>query len=128
MRVHKNLVGEALSEKDRAVELWTEIRDDFKDIQMDDTSLREFIENSIEYGLLFFTIVRLSFYMFAKYRKQESVTLLLKEYDETWASYRELEQRPQASTSFREDFRSQNPQKGNGWNEVVEYCREKLCF
>ena len=123
-----HLVEDALREKDFAVTLWTEIRDDFQNIQMNDIALRAFIENSIEYGLRLFTIVRLVFYIFARYRKKEGTKDLLDVYDRAWSHYRELESRPQASTSFFETFRSQTPKKGLGWNDVVEYCREHLYY
>ena len=118
----------SLSEKEYAVELWKQIRDDFKQIRIDDEELREFIENSIEYGLRFFDIVRLCFYIFDKYRKQKSTKQLLKEYDAAWAYYRELEQRPQASTSYHEEYYSttNGTITRQGWNEVMAYCREKL--
>lgn len=123
-----NLVREAIAEKEQAVELWKEIREDFKKIQLDDETLREFIENSIEYGLRFFDIVRLCFCIFARYRKKESVKDLLKEYDDAWAYYRELELRPQASTSFHEEYQSTSKPNAQGWNDTIVYCRENLCY
>ncbi len=46
---------------------------------------------------------------------------------ETWAYYRELELRPQASTSFHEEYRSTSKPNAQGWRDVIAYCRENLC-
>lgn len=121
-----NLVEEAIAEKEHAVELWKEIREEFKQIQLADGTLREFIENSIEYGVRFFTIAKICFCMFAKCRKHEGVQELLQEYDDAWVSYKELELRPQASTSYRGEYPLSSD--GLGLNDTIAYCRAKLNF
>lgn len=120
------LVEKALKEKEDAVDLWKEIREEFKDIQLDKAELRSFIENSIEYAIRFFTLADICFHIFAKCRKQEGVKELLKEYDAAWKWYKELEARPQASSSYSEEYIfSVN---NYGLNETIAYCRENLNF
>lgn len=118
-----NLVEEALKEKAYAVDLWKEVRDDFKKIDLKDEKLREFIENSMEYAVRLFRIVYICFQIFAKCRRKENLTDLLAEYDEAWEYYRALEQRPQASTSYSEEFMYYTGFLG--LNETIEYCRKK---
>lgn len=118
------LVWDAILEKEEAVSIWQEIREDFKQIQLEDATLRQFIEDSIEYGIRFFTIVKICFHIFAKCRKQENVKQLLEQYDNAWISFKELEQRPQSSTSYCEEYLfSPN---NLGLNETIAYCREHL--
>lgn len=118
------LVWDAILEKEESVTIWKEIREDFKQIQLDNSVLREFIENSIEYGVRFFTIIKICFHIFAKCRRQEGVKQLLEEYDKAWISFKELEQRPQSSTSYCEEYLfSPN---NLGLNETIAYCREHL--
>lgn len=117
-----NLVGEALDEKSLSVHIWEEIRDIFAEIEMIDTTLREFIENSIEYGLRLYSIINIAFQIYAKCRKRENVKELLKKYDEAWKSYLELENRNQASTSFS----GERFEGIRGIDETIEYCRENL--
>ena len=116
-----NLLQEAMVERKTAIELWKEIREDFKQIQMENHTLREFIENSIEYAIRFFTITNINFHIFAKCRKQESVKELLKEYDAAWAHFKELESRPQASTSYCEQYIFSPDNLG--LDETIAYCR-----
>lgn len=120
-----NLVEEALKEKAYAVDLWKEVRDDFKKIDLKDEKLREFIENSMEYAVRLFSIVYICFQIFAKCRRKENLADLLAEYDKAWEYYRALEQRPQASTSYSEEFMYYTDFLG--LNETIEYCRKSLC-
>ena len=52
-----NLVEEAIAEKEHSLSIWKEMKELFKEINIPDFKLREFIGNSIEYGLQFFTII-----------------------------------------------------------------------
>ena len=119
-----NFVEEAIAEKEYSVNIWKEMKEHFKEIDIPDFTLSEFIENSIEYGLRFFTIVDVCMKIFAKCRKKENVKDLLQSYDEAWASYKELEKRNQASSSYNDDYKFGN---GLGLNETIEYCRKNLC-
>ena len=106
------------------IALWKEIREDFREIQMPDLTLRAFIENSIEYAVRFYTIINISFHIFAKCRRNENVRELLAEYDNAWVSYKELELRPQASSSYCEEYIFSD--NNLGLNETIAYCREHL--
>ena len=119
-----DLVGDALAEKELGLKLWKEIREDFREIQMPDLTLRAFIENSIEYAVRFYTIINISFRIFAKCRRNENVRELLAEYDNAWVSYKELELRPQASSSYCEEYIFSD--NNLGLNETIAYCREHL--
>ncbi len=122
----KDLVGEALLEKEKSVRIWEEIREDFKEIRLKDSTLRSFIENSIEYAVRFYTIAEICFQIFAKCRRKENVKELLEQYDSAWDSYKELERRPQASTSYCEKYIfSEN---NLGLDETIAYCRKNLCY
>lgn len=118
------LLDEAMKERDTAIELWKELRDDFKEMEVPDSELREFIENSIEYAIRLFSITRINFHIFAKCRKQESVKELLEEYDKAWEYFKELENRPQASTSYCEEYIFSPDNLG--LNETIQYCRDNL--
>lgn len=121
-----DLMQEAIEEREQAIKLWKDIRDDFKAIDFADYNLQEFIANSIEYAIRFFEIVRINFHIFYKCRRNEGMKDLLKEYDEAWVHFRELEQRPQASTCYCEEYIfSPN---NLGLNETIDYCRKNLDF
>lgn len=120
------LLQDAMEERETAIELWKEIQEDFKEIHISDSGLREFIDNSIEYAIRFFTITKINFQIFAKCRKQESVKALLKEYDEAWLNFKELESRPQASSSYCEQYIFSPDNLG--LDETIAYCRDKLDF
>ena len=122
----QDAVGEALKEKEYAVQLWKEIKEDFSKIEMDNVELRFFIQNSIEYAIRFYTILNISMQIFAKCRKKEGVKELLKQYDAAWKRYKELEARPQFSSSYKEEYIfSEN---NYGLNETIAYCRENLNY
>lgn len=118
----KNLVQEMLREKEQSVKEWHEVREMFHTIQMPDGSLKEFISDSIEYGLRLFQIINISFHIFAAYRKKEACKELLAAYDEAWEYYLELEKRPQSSSSYKDIYYfAENRQ---GLNETVELSRK----
>lgn len=119
-----DLVGAALDEKDLAVRLWEEIRTDFGEIEFSDKKLKEFIKNTIEYGLRFYRIVDISFHIFAKCRKNEKVTELLKEYDAAWADFNALLKEEDMATGYFDDYVLGNSRKGLG--DTIEYCRKNL--
>lgn len=120
------LVEDAILEREEAVSLWKELREDFKQIQIPNLELREFIENSIEYGIRFYTIIKICFNIFVKCRKQEGVKVLLEDYDNAWGSFKELEERPQSSTSYCEEYLF--APNNLGLNETIAYCREHLFY
>ena len=68
-----NFVDDVLEEKKYSVKLWEEIKQIFETIKIPDNTLSEFIENSIEYGVRFFTIIDICMNIFAKCRKGENV-------------------------------------------------------
>lgn len=119
-----NLVEEAIAEKEHSLSIWKEMKELFKEINIPDFKLREFIGNSIEYGLQFFTIIDICMKIFAKCRKKENVKELLCSYDEAWASYKTLEKRNQASSLYNDDYKFGD---GLGLNETIAYCRKNLC-
>ncbi len=120
-----NLVDDAIEEKKYALKLWYEIKEMYKNIEIPNHELREFIENSIEYGLRFFKVIYICIRIFAKCRKNENVKELLVEFDTAWAEYKNLEEKNQASTSYDTDYKfSEN---GLGLNETLDYCRKNLC-
>ena len=91
---------------------------------MPDNTLAEFIENSIEYGVRFFTIIDICMNIFAKCRKGENVKELLVAYDAAWKNFNELENRNQSSSLYMDDYKFGD---GLGLNETIEYCRTNLC-
>lgn len=117
------LVEDALAEKEKAVKVWEEIKEMFNVIQIPDKKLREFIANSIEYGLRLFSIVNISFKIFAKNRKNIPCGELLNEYDTAWEKYLELEQRPQASSSYKDSYYF--AENCLGLNETIDLCRKQ---
>ena len=119
-----HLLQDAMREREIAIVLWEEIKEEFRKIEMPDSSLREFIENSIEYAIRLFAITKINFQIFAKCRKQENVKALLKEYDLAWKYFKELENRPQAASSYCEEYIFSPDNLG--LNETVQYCREHL--
>ena len=95
-----------------------------KEIELDDIKLRSFIGNSIDYAITFYTIINISFNIFAKCRRKENVSDLLKEYDKAWAEHKKLEEREDSSTSYCDQYLfSYN---NLGLNETISYCRENL--
>lgn len=120
----RNLVKDVLKEKENSVLIWEEIKAMFEDIEIPDNTLREFIGNSIEYGLRLFTIVNISFRIFANCRKHLPCDELLKEYDLAWKHYRDLEKLPQASSSYKETYYFA---EGHwGLDETIDFCRKYL--
>lgn len=117
-------VEEALAEKEKAVELWKDIKRKFFEIQLDDENLKEFIGNSIEYGLRLFAIVNIIFKLFVEYRKNNSCGELLVEYDKAWERYLELENRPQASSSYEDSYYF--AENCLGLNETIALCRKQV--
>jgi len=120
-----NLVEDALAEKRYGVQLWEEIKEIFDEVEMPDGELSQFINNSIEYGFRFSTIIEICMHIFAKCRRGENVKDLLVSYDKAWSKYKELESRAQASTSYMDDYKFSDG--GLGLNETIEYCRNNLC-
>jgi len=119
-----NLVDDAITEKELSVKIWKEIKQMFNDIEIQDEILREFIGNSIEYGLRFFTVIDVCFKIIAKCRKRQNVKDLLMDFDIAWNNYKELEKRNQSSTSYNTDYKFEKD--GIGFDEVLKYCQEKL--
>lgn len=117
-----NLVQEAIDEKELSVRIWNEIRDKFDKIEIENKALKEFISNSIEYGLRFYSIINIVFRIYAKCRKNENVKDLLEKYDDAWTRYLELEKRNQASSSFS----GERFEGIRGVDETIEFCRENL--
>lgn len=112
----------AIEEKENTVALWEEIKEKFNYIEIDDVKLKEFIENSIEYGLRFYTIIDIAFKIYAKCRKSENVKELLEKYDMAWKSYLELESRNQSASSYcGERFEGIK-----GIDDTIKYCRQNL--
>ena len=120
-----NLVEEAIADKELSVKMWREIKELFAKIEIPQQELREFIGNSIEYGLCFFKVVEVCFKIMAKCRKNENTRELLREYDEVWSEYKGLEQKNQASTSYNLDYKF--GKDGHGFDEDLKYCRANLC-
>lgn len=118
------LVQNAVDEKKKAVAIWNEIKNMFNEIEIENSQLREFIGDSIDYAIRFYTIISISFEIFAKCRKNENVAELLQKYDLAWESFRELEQRPQSATSYREEYIL--CEDNLGLNETIAYCRANL--
>lgn len=118
-----DLVEDALSEKEKAISIWKAIRERFEEIEISDGILREFISNSIEYALRLFSIVNISFKIFAEYRKGKSCEELLKKYDMAWEEYRELESRPQSSSSYKDSYYF--AENCLGLNETIALCRNE---
>ena len=116
------LVDDAIAEKAYALKLWKEIKADFEKIDIQDPELREFILGSAEYGVRFFAIIETAFRIFAKCRRKENVSALLKEYDEEWERYRETLMFPQASSLFHDDYLFEEKKRGLG--DTIEYCRK----
>lgn len=120
-----NLADEAIKDKELSVKIWKEIREEFSQITISDNELCKFIENSIEYGLRFFTVVDICFIIMAKCRKNENVKELVEKYDKAWEFYKKLETEEQSSSSYNDDYKFDK--KGLGFNDTLEYCRENLC-
>lgn len=80
-------------EKELSVRIWNEIRDKFDEIEIKNKALKEFISNSIEYGLRFYSIINIVFRIYAKCRKNENAKDLLEKYDDAWTRYLELKKK-----------------------------------
>jgi len=121
-----NLVDDAITEKELSVKIWKEIKQMFNEIEIQDEILCEFIGNSIEYGLRFFTVIDVCFKIIAKCRKHQNVKGLLMDFDVAWDNYKELEKRNQSSTSYNTDYKFEKD--GIGFDEVLKYCQENLNY
>ncbi|MBO4898367.1 MAG: hypothetical protein J5590_08740 [Clostridia bacterium] len=121
----KNSVEDAIEEKKNAVRLWKEIKADFEKISIPNAELKDFILNSAEYAIRFFSIISVAFQIFAKCRKSEDVTDLLKEYDKLWEKYKETQLFPDAATLYYDDYLFEEQKRGLG--DTIEYCRAHLC-
>lgn len=119
-----SLVDEALKEKDLTVQLWEEIKADFNQIVFSDKELKEFIGNSIEYGIRFYHIVDISFHIFAKCRRKEKVADLLKEYDKAWDEFNALLKNENAATGYFDHYIFE--ENGRGLGDTIAYCRQNL--
>ena len=80
-------------EKELSIRIWNEIRDKFDEIEIKNIALKEFISNSIEYGLRFYSIINIVFRIYAKCRKNENAKDLLEKYDDAWTRYLELKKK-----------------------------------
>ena len=118
------LVEEMLEEKELALSLWQDIRNQMETLNIPDEVLREFLVNSAEYAARLYRLVLICFRIFTKCRKLQNVKDLLEQYDQAWAEYKELETRQQASSSYR-DLYIFSPDN-LGLNETIAYCREHL--
>ncbi len=119
-----NLVEDAICEKELSLKLWNEIKEEFKEVSLTDKKLRSFIETSIDYGITLYTIVYIAFKIFAKCRKSENVSELLKEYDKAWEDHINLTKKENTATPYH-DYYTYSPDR-LGLNETIKYCREKL--
>ena len=116
-----DLVEEAVKEKAYAVALWKEIKADFEKIEIPNPAQKAFIGNSAEYAVRFFAMIHIAFQIFAKCRKKENVSELLKVYDEAWERYRETENFPEASSLYYDDYLFEEQKRGLG--DTINYCR-----
>lgn len=119
------LVNEAIEEKEYAVRLWREIREEISKINIPNAQLKEFINDSAEYGVRFFSIINVAFNIFAKCRKKEDVSELIDKYDELWKIFRETQQFSQPSTLYYDDYLFEEKHRGLG--DTIEFCRKNLC-
>ena len=116
---------DAIQEKAYALKLWKEIKKDFENIYIPDPELKDFIINSAEYAIRFFSIIYTAFRIFAKCRKNEDVSELLNEYDELWERYKETQNFPQAPSLYHDDYLFEEQKRGLG--DTIDYCRKHLC-
>lgn len=118
------LVEEVLAEKEQALAEWEEIAAGINSLVIPDPAAGEFIRNSAEYAVRLYRLVLVCFRIFAKCRKQENVGQLLWQYDQAWEAYKALESRPQASSSYCDQFIFSPDNLG--LNETIDYCRAHL--
>jgi hypothetical protein len=120
-----DLVEDAIKEKDYAIKLWKEIKTDFSGIDIPNSELKNFIVNSAEYAIRFFSIIDTAFKIFVKCRTNEDVSDLISEYDKLWERYKETQKFPQPSSLYHDDFLFEEKQRGLG--DTINYCRLNLC-
>jgi hypothetical protein len=118
--------AEALSEKEEAVQLWTQLTDLARNIQWSAGERGEFARVSAEYGLRLFTLVYHGWRVLVAKRLDDRLEMqaAIGDYDAAWKEYRTLGADPLCSSLYEgRYFGLPNAPAEPGLDEAVEQCR-----